>query len=73
MGLVLVSALALPDWSGGSVARPMWMMCLPMIFGIAGAVMAWRKNSLAGVLISAVLGFAALPVLYVVTVLLEGA
>ncbi|GAA1407985.1 hypothetical protein AUR04nite_13290 [Glutamicibacter uratoxydans] len=72
VALVVLSTLALVDWTNSGVARPMWMLFLPLAFGIAGAISAWSKNSLAGVLLSAGLGFIALPALYFTTTLVGG-
>ncbi|MCW4465118.1 hypothetical protein OK351_06330 [Glutamicibacter sp. MNS18] len=72
MGLALVFALGLVDWTGNGVAKPIWMFAVPILCGAAGSLLALAKGAYGWATASAVLGLSLLPVLIILTTLISG-
>ncbi|WP_422390227.1 hypothetical protein [Arthrobacter sp. N1] len=72
MAAALVITLVLPDWSDDGVRRPLLLLCLPAVLGLAGAFLALRAGSLWWALSAAVLGLLLVPLLMVTLVLVSG-
>lgn len=68
----LLSLLLLIDWSGTSTARPVWLMLLPLGFGVVGALAAGRQGLAGWAVISVAWGAGLVPVLIVVLTILVG-
>lgn len=63
MALVLLSLLALFDWTGSGVAKPIWMFALPLAFGILGGIAAWRRRAVLWAVLSLAFGAWSLPIM----------
>ncbi|MHC6176609.1 hypothetical protein [Glutamicibacter sp. X7] len=72
MALVLLSMLALVDWTGTGVAKPLWMFFLPIAFGLVGGIIAMVKRAYLWAVISIALGILSLQIMNVVITLLQG-
>lgn len=72
MGLALASALALIDWAGAGVAKPIWMFLLPTAFGLLGGIVAALKKSFGWALISLAFGLLGVQLLSVVVTVIQG-
>lgn len=72
MVLALVAVLLLPDWTASGASRPIWLLALPIVLGLAGAVFALRGRHYWWALASAAWGFVLIQVLVVVITLAGG-
>lgn len=72
MALALVFAVALIDWAGNGVAKPVWMFAMPILCGAAGSLLALAKGAFSWATASAVLGLSLLPILIVLTTIISG-
>lgn len=72
MGLALGAVLLLPDWTGSGTNRPLWLLALPPVLGLAGAAFALYTRHFGWAVLSAVWGFALIQGLVMVVTLISG-
>lgn len=71
MGAALISLLLLIDWTGTSTARPAWIMMVPSVFGVLGALAAGRQGLAGWAIVSVAWGVGLVPVLMLVLTVLR--
>ncbi|MCS3494544.1 hypothetical protein M2368_003576 [Arthrobacter sp. JUb119] len=72
IALVLLSMLALVDWTNSGEAKPLWMFFLPILFGLIGSGIALAKRAYLWAVISIAFGVLSLQIMNVVITLLQG-
>ncbi len=72
MACCLITALLLVDWNGSGSARPLWLLFLPVVLGVAGAVNAVLRRKIFWAVASAALGLFIVQILVVLVTLIAG-
>lgn len=68
----LIVVVATPDWTDSGFHRPVWILALPILFGLVGAGLALRSDRPWWAVASALWGFVLVQALFVVVTLVGG-